>query len=277
MKKLLLIKATIALCSCFFIAGSCRDASRAFDPGPTRKYCMVWEGDWLGSMDSLETCIAEPYSCLFIYTRPSGVGIRPKNYKLEAAFTSYYDDKWSFTDAEKFAIGKIKERTEPLLQAYLSSPEEFKRSNGGLLLTNIYIRESPRVFADKRLFGEKSGQDLSRYFLFDGGSVGFKCVGLDYAISDVRQLRSMSFNDYFSEGTIMPMMFFFRSTTIPEELSEDDDVTLTFIFPVTIEHYWPWLLELYENPDAKESFTETNMVLSINLKDLPTHSFKASS
>ena len=55
---------------------------------------------------------------------------------------------------------------------------------------------------------------------------------------------------------------------MPEELSEDDDITLTIVFPVTIEHYWSWLLELYENPDAEESFTDTEMVLKVSLKDL---------
>ena len=64
---------------------------------------------------------------------------------------------------------------------------------------------------------------------------------------------------------MMPTDMYFSSTMMPEELAEDHTVTLTFVFPVTIEHYWSWLLDQYSNPNAEESFTETEMVLEARI------------
>ena len=196
------------------------------------------------------------------------------NRNLSSAFDPETDiTNTQFSQKERFAMGIIRERSSILQEYYENSIYASYMLFQHFL--NIYIRESPRVVADKSLFGKGPGEDLSSFFEYTGQEM--KCLGPDYQVAepifsqyspDPRIPRPCALTTYFTEGAMMPKMFGVRSTIIPEELSDDDDITLTFIFPVTIEHYWSWLLELYENPDAEESFTNTDMILKVYLKDL---------
>ena len=195
------------------------------------------------------------------------------NRNLGAAFDPETDiTNTQYSQKERFAMGIIRERSSILQEYYENS------IYASYMLfqhfTNIYIRESPGVVADKRLFGKEPGEDLSSFFEYAGQEM--RCKGPEYQVADPifsqisddpRIPRPCALTMYFTEGTMMPIMIPVRSA-IPEELSEDDDITLTFVFPVTIEHYWSWLLELYENPEAEESFTDTEMIMVVNLKDL---------
>lgn len=165
--------------------------------------------------------------------------------------------------AEQFAIEKIRERSKVLMDFY---KEIIHNSQLSTHLTNVYIRESPKVYADKTLFGVEPGEDLSPFFEIFGPE--FKCTGPDYKVVDGRLIWTFYMTDYFSEGAMMPKEFTILAYLLFED-QEDKDVNIRFIFPVTIEHYWSWLLELYDNQEAEKSFTETELILDINLKDIP--------
>ena len=134
-------------------------------------------------------------------------------------------------------------------------------------LANVYIKSSPKVYADKAIGAEMPGIDLSSLFSISGPLA--KMTGPNYNIADGRSFQNVPMSDYFTTGAMMPMEFTLSSNVIAEYArAVDFDINLQFIFPVTIEHYWSWLLDLYENPDVEESFTEAEIVLEINLKDV---------
>jgi len=67
---------------------------------------------------------------------------------------------------------------------------------------------------------------------------------------------------------MMPFEFSLESPDLKDELFEDDNFILTFVFPVTVEHYWARLMESYDNPEAEESFSDMDMVAVVNLKGI---------
>lgn len=170
------------------------------------------------------------------------------------------------SETEIFAFQRITERTSTLKSEF---DKHFPDSYGhSLHLTTLFMRSSPTVIADKLLFGKEPGEDLSAFFKYSGSSSCFRICDLDYKIVDSTQPQLFQLTDYFSEGTIVPHSFYIYSVNVPKELSQDDDVNLTFTFPVTRELYWTWLFDLYENPDAEELFIDMNITLKANLKNL---------
>lgn len=186
------------------------------------------------------------------------------NEKIEAYFCypSYAPINKSRTPAENYAIEKILERNKVFKDYYYSSVDNTQEHHS---ISNVYVRDSIRVYADKALFGKNAGEDLSSFFSVFYTTAMFKCAGPEYGILKTDRCIGSLLNEYFVEGVMMPTDMYFSSTMMPEELTEDYTVTLTFVFPVTIEHYWSWLLEQYSNPNAEESFTETEMVLEARI------------
>ncbi|MBR6457502.1 MAG: hypothetical protein IKS71_02780 [Bacteroidales bacterium] len=174
---------------------------------------------------------------------------------------AFDDSPTDYSPAEQFAIDLIRERTKKLIayhKAFIHYP---------MHLANVYLRSSPKVYANKAIGEEMPGTDLSSLFSISGPFA--KMLGPDYTIADGRDFRDVPMSDYFTTGAMMPMEFILSSNLIAEYArGVDFDINLQFIFPVTIEHYWSWLLELYENSDVEESFTEAEIVLEINLKDV---------
>ena len=177
--------------------------------------------------------------------------------------------------AEHFAVEKIRSRSEKI-RWYCSAANAGVK--GHTHLANIYLRGEPTVYADKKLLGRDMGEDLSQFFLFYSEDAIMKVIGQDYCPEDnmdfsgapvVRNPNGAPFLDFFTKSTLFPLSFCLVATVFPEEIP-DKDVNLKFVFPVTIEHYWSWLLELYENPDAVEYFTDTELILEVNLKDIKT-------
>lgn len=185
----------------------------------------------------------------------SPIGIFNENYPV-----------MQLPQAEQFVVERIRQRTSPIVEHYKTVLQH--KTSRHVILNNIYIRNKPIVYADKALFGKNPGDDLSSFFVYYSGTALVKCTGPDYKVVDDTNVSLSRFTDFFSVGTMMPTEFCLVTTSAPGELYTDDNVTLTFIFPVTVEHYWSWLLEQYDNPDAEESFTEKDMILTVSLKDL---------
>ncbi|MBR6457504.1 MAG: hypothetical protein IKS71_02790 [Bacteroidales bacterium] len=177
--------------------------------------------------------------------------------------------------AEHFAVEKIRSRSEKIREYCLTATAGVK---GYTHLANIYLSGEPTVYADKKLFGKDKGEDLSQFFLFYSEDAIMKVIGQNYCPADnedfsgvpvVRNPNGAPFLAYFTKGTLFPVSFSLVATVFPEELP-DKDINLKFVFPVTIEHYWSWLLELYENPYAEEIFSDTELILEVNLKNIKT-------
>ncbi len=193
------------------------------------------------------------------------------NEKIEAYFCypSNAPINKSRTPAENYAIEKILDRNKVFKDYYYSFVDNTQKHH---FISNVYARDSIRVYADKVLFGKNAGEDLSSFFTIFYTTAMFKCAGPEYRILKEGRCIGSLLNEYFLEGVMMPTEMYFCSTMMPEELTEDYKVTLTFVFPVTIEHYWSWLLEQYSNPNADESFIETEMVLEARISgDMGIH------
>lgn len=256
------MKKVVSLCFCglaiMLIANSCN----RYDV-ETPEHFIVEDRNWTDVMDLKQVSVRPSKSCLDIY---AWLGWQSHVNKPILAFVN--DNSISdanFTPAEKFATERIRQRTAGLKDYYEANIAPVTQTYFDM--ANVYIRRTPEVYADKVLFGKNPGENLSSFFRYVGGTP-FKCAGPDYKVVDPSLPQRFPLTEFFSEGTMMPFAFYLQSTEIPEELSVDDNVNLTFVFPVTVEHYWSWLLELYGNPNAEESFEDMDMVLVANLKDL---------
>lgn len=227
------------------------------------EHFVIEDRNWTEIMDLKDVSVRPSKSCLDIY---AWLGWQSHvSVPLNGFVSDYNISEANFTPAEKFAAEEIRQRSSELKSFFEANIAPATETH--FIMTNVYIRRTPEVYADKVLFGKKPGENLSSFFRYVGGTP-FKCTGPDYKIVDTRQPQRFPLAEFFSAGTMMPFMFFLQSTEIPEELSVDDNVNLTFVFPVTIEHYWSWLLEQYNNPNAEESFEDVDMILTANLKDL---------
>lgn len=248
------------------LADSCQQGTqKELNPCEEPPIIEIFDSNWKDEMSIKSISIIDGASQLEIYTWLDSSA--PVDDNLNSIVRKVFSDGRPnhLTEAEQFARERIRERSQSLVEYFEEHIAPY--THNPTFLANIYIRQTPTVYANKELFGLKPGDDLSSFFVFRRGAQ-VKCSGPNYRISDTRNPCGLSLEEFFSEGTMMPIMFSLRSTLFPEELSEDDDITLTFVFPVTIEHYWSWLLELYENPEAEESFTDTEMIMVVNLKDL---------
>lgn len=187
------------------------------------------------------------------------------------------------TNAEAFAYEKIKSRFEELKEIFYSRRKEIQDITTEsdfddlywwslMRLTTAYMKEVPIITADKTLFGIEPGEDLSSHFVCKG-TAAFKTIGPEYKAGDsynpneIKNRPYRSVKEYFSQGTVIPQMIEFITDGIPEELGSGERITLTFTFPVVVEHYWSWLLELYDNPDAVERFSEEDWTVTVKLNE----------
>ena len=237
----------------------------------TPESVFVEDRNWLDTLVFYEYYTNRERSNFTVYCGLSAkyAAFQRIEYAFEYPSNSPFFSKSPLTPAEKYAVDRILERNK-VFQDYYDSIEQNTQVHH--YVSNIYVRETPRVYADKVLFGKSAGEDISSYFSIVSTSALFRCAGPEYQVLERGRGSRLPWSDYFSEGVMLPLMMFFRSTMMPEELTEDYDVTLTFVFPVTIEHYWSWLLEQYSNPNAEESWTDTDMVLVAYIKgDMEAH------
>lgn len=247
------------------LADSCKQGTqKEQNPSEEPPIIEIIDSNWKDEMSLKNISIIDGASQLEIYTWLDSSA--PVDDNLNSIVRKVFSDGRPnhLTEAEQFARERIRERSQSLVEYCEEHIAPYTQNS--TFLANIYIRQTPTVYANKELFGLKPGDDLSSFFVFHQGAQ-VKCYGPNYQISDTRNPCGLSFEEFFSEGTMMPTMFTLRSTLIPEELALDQDVILRFEFPVTVEHYWSWLLELYDNPEAEELFTETVMYLEANLKN----------
>ncbi|MBP5504897.1 MAG: hypothetical protein J6X89_02210 [Bacteroidales bacterium] len=236
------------------------------DPNDYPARLVIADMDWTEAMKVDEVATQESKSYINITVNIGWNHI--VNEHIGGLVVTSKPNKYQFdicTPAESFAVEKIAERNKDI-QEYFDANFDNGAHGWWQDMSTVYMREVPQVYADKPLFGKEAGENLVSFFKYSNGSVIFRTVGLDYKVTECAPARLLT--DYFSEWTNMPRQFIISSTVYPEELNTDDDINITFVFPVVIEHYWSWLLELYENPDAEEVFTDMDMTFSASLKDL---------
>lgn len=252
--KLLLFVTIISLLS------SCSEKAEA-----ERGRVYVIDGEWQNNYP-LEGVYVESTNLIDVQI---WLKLIPETIKqMVSVATAEEGDQWvsKLPEDEQYAVSMTRARVSRL-QDYFNSNYS-KDQNNHLQLTTLYSKGDPKVYVDKTLFGKESGQDLSSFFRLVSSTACFKVVGPEYVIADTSQPQRFPISEYFSEGTVLPHGFTLQSTEFPEELTVDDDVNLRFVFPVRAEHYWSWLLELYNNPDAEETFSDMTITLTANLKDM---------
>ncbi len=240
----------------------CLSTSCEKHPGPKTPDFQIMDANWNDTLRVAGTFLVSKSFEFHVGLKlqasldePFVYGLNPRTVFLDDYAEHYHKP------AELFAIEKIRERSEPLWEFYKTLPY------GHFRMSNVYVRDTPTVYADKTLFGKEPGADLSSFFVLHQGGM-FKCSGPDYKVIDGNAPLNIPLVEFFSEGTMMPFEFSLESPDLKDELFEDDNFILTFVFPVTVEHYWARLMESYDNPEAEESFSDMDMVAVVNLKGI---------
>lgn len=244
-----------------FLIGSCKNEASE----PECHHLTIVDRNWTEGLD-LQASIIPSKPCIHFTVKPGFTSVISIPIWKGIRYEGVLDDHW--TVAERFAIERISDRSRDLVSFCDDHFSSYFEINSDSELTTLYMKRPPYVYADKSLFGMQPGEDLTSFFVMTNPCIPIKAVGLDYEIIDTEPAKGRPLAGYFTEGTILPLVFYFRSLSIPEELSKDNDINLTIVFPVLAEHYWTWLLELSNNQDAKESFTEMEMTVKVNLKDI---------
>ena len=231
---------------------------------PLYTQLLIVDQNWSDEMELRELAENPQDDCISIRVRMGGRSFINQNVLNGVMYEKASLDDYS--PAEVFAIEHIRDRSKKLISYFNQNYGPGQRTQN--TLTTVYTRTSPKVYSDKVLFEKAPGEDLSSFFYFSDCAVPFKTTGMDYRIIEEFQPQGSLLAEYFTEWTIMPFEFEMQTESIPIELNGDNDINLIFVFPVTVEHYWDWLLNLYDKPASEESFSETNMTLKLNLKDL---------
>lgn len=138
----------------------------------------------------------------------------------------------------------------------------------------IYIRDYPHIVANKTIFGREAGTPLDDLFFVpdvmsiykDENNVFHLKKYEDSYDKAVYPSNERRFDLYFAPNTLWRSSWQFISYSFPEELNNHEEVLLTVTFPVTVEHFWDYVLKLARNESATEEFTDLDLSFTVALK-----------
>ena len=179
--------------------------------------------------------------------------------------------------AEAFAFERITERNHMLQEQFIQyrdrliGPEPVpERLTPHARFISGFVQGAPSVTANRVLFGQPAGSDLSEWVRFGDGNI-ISVFGTEYRMvekGDVGE-ESISAQEFFTMDRLLPFIIVIRLPEIPDEiepdtvwgkhLSEDELIRLTITVPVRYERYWEWCKALYSNPDAVEEFVDQEL------------------
>jgi hypothetical protein len=179
--------------------------------------------------------------------------------------------------AEKFAFERITERNRMLEEQFIQyrdrliGPEPVAdRATPHARFISGFVHGTPSVTANKVLFGQPAGSDLSEWVRFGDGNI-ISVFGTEYRMVEKGDVdkESISAQEFFTMDRLLPLVIVIRLPEIPDEiepetvwgkrLTEDELVRLTITVPVRYERYWEWCKALYSNPDAVEQFEDRDL------------------
>ena len=139
-----------------------------------------------------------------------------------------------------------------------------------------FVHGTPSVTANRVLFGQPAGSDLSEWVRFGDGNI-ISVYGTEYRMVEKGNVgkESIPAQDFFTMDRLLPLVIVIRLPEIPDEiepdtvwgkqLQEDELIRLTITVPVRYERYWEWCKALYSNPDAVEAFEDRELRVVIPL------------
>lgn len=219
---------------------------------------------------------ARPYEFAYAPTSPS---------EVDALWVSVLYGKLATraSKAEAFAYEQLTERTRPLMIQFeryrrqlIDSGKLDERSSRGFTagFIPVYVKGTPSIQADGKLFGMPAGTDLTEWFRFGDGNV-IGVFGIDYKMEERAGLVDayQTASEYFTENRMLPLSLNLSTISIPEEITlsdypairyvGDDPVKVTITFPVVFERYWEWCRALYSDPNAEEMFVTGSIRIEI--------------
>ena len=179
--------------------------------------------------------------------------------------------------AEEFAFERITERNRMLEEQFIQyrdrmiGPEPVPdRLTPHARFISGFVHGTPSVTANKVLFGQPAGSDLSEWVRFGDGNI-ISVFGTEYRMTEKGDVgkESISAREFFTMDRLLPLVIVIRLPEIPDEiepetvwgkrLTEDELIRLTITVPVRYERYWEWCKALYSNPDAVEEFEDRDL------------------
>lgn len=164
----------------------------------------------------------------------------------------------------------IEPRVRPIKNDYNAYRSKIKQL-GNSTYYFIYARETPRITADKTLFGREPGTPLEDLFyvyatesVVKAGEEGFKLVELGGEAMAYAEGKRV--DKIFTPGTLWMPSATLASRSFPEELANQEKVNLTITFPVTVEHFWKYALQLPQNESAEEEFVDMDLSMTVSLQ-----------
>ena len=185
------------------------------------------------------------------------------------------------SDVEAFAYERITERNRLLQEQFIQyrdrliGPEPVpERLTPHARFISGFVNGAPSVTANKVLFGQPAGSDLSEWVRFGDGNI-ISVFGTEYRMEEkgVVGKESLSAQDFFIMDRLLPLVIVIRLPVIPDEvepdtvwgkhLTEDELIRLTITVPVRYERYWEWCKALCSDPDAVETFEDRDLRIVI--------------
>lgn len=142
----------------------------------------------------------------------------------------------------KAYIDIIESRVTPVRQSYYDYCEKVGNWQE-VWFYNVYIRETPSIVANHKLFGREAGDDLSDLFYADFGlfpPVSVNKSGNFYVLNAFVE-QQIPFREKFNTGALFSGLII-GTHVFPDELLLNDPITLTLSIPVTVDHVWEYAL-----------------------------------
>lgn len=171
---------------------------------------------------------------------------------------------------EAFAYERIVGRTESLLSSFMNyraqiiDEKPISEFDARAAFVSVYVTGKPSIKADKQLFGQRAGEDLSEWFRFSDGNV-IGITGPEYKMEERADMVDVyqTAEHYFLPEKMLPLRVHIGVPRNPDEVTfrelpvirydGDDVIHVTISIPVRFEDYWDWCKQLYSYPNATET------------------------
>ena len=183
--------------------------------------------------------------------------------------------------AEAFAFERITERNRLLQEQFIQYRDRLigtepvpERMTPHARFISGFVNGAPSVTANKVLFGQPAGSDLSEWVRFGDGNI-ISVYGTEYRMVEKEDVgkESLSAQEFFTMDRLLPFVIVIRLPEIPDEvepdtvwgkqLEEEELIRLTITVPVRYERYWEWCKALCSDPDAVEAFEDRDLRIVI--------------
>lgn len=172
----------------------------------------------------------------------------------------------------KAYIDIVESRVNPVRQSYYDYCEKVGNWQN-IWFYNVFIKGTPSIVANHKLFGREAGDDLSDFFFADFGlfpPVSVNKSGNSYVLNEFVE-QQVPFRERFNTGASFSGLLI-GTHVFPDELLSNEPVTVTISIPVTVDHVWEYALEYsyalkynQATDNLEEKYSDMVIILQVQL------------